>query len=143
MAESTPRGIEYNTPQYLVAAATTINAGDMVGLVSGYLVPVTATTGIKVKGIACKTVVNTVAAGFGAAGDLTCPVELSYSDKGLRVYKMLNTSAPNAAAQAEVGTTMYGVDAKTISKTSTGKSAVGELFRIDPVDGLPWIIFNA
>ena len=145
MSESTSRGIEFNTPQYLIAANTLIESGDMVGLKNGYMVPVTHTTGIKVKGIATKTVDNrtgNTVGNSGLDGGAPVPVELSFSDKGLRVFKVSSDTASNAITQADVGTAVYGLNAKTVTKASSGNSLACEVFRIDPVDGRPWVIFN-
>lgn len=59
-----------------VAAATSIFAGTMVGTDSaGNAVPATATTAIKLWGRAESTQLNTVAAGFGTAGQKTIEVQ--------------------------------------------------------------------
>jgi hypothetical protein len=145
MSDSSPRGIEFNTPQYLIAANTLVEAGDMVGLKLGYMVPVTHTTGIKVKGIATKTVdnrtTNTVG-NSGLDGGAPVAVELTYCNKGLRTYKVFSDTAGNAITQADVGTAVYGLDSKTVTKASSGNSLACEVFRIDPIDGRPWVLFN-
>lgn len=151
MAESTPRGNEFNTPQYAMAANTIIYAGDVVSIEraananKGYALPAsTGATTQKVKGVATKTVdnrtTNTVG-NSGLVGGAMIPVEITYSDKGLRAYKMLNdTGTP--VVQADVGGLCYVKDSKTITGSPTTAPTAGEVFRIDPTDGMPWVIFN-
>lgn len=144
MAETMSRGVEFSTGEYLVAANTLIEAGDMVATSSGYAVPVSTATGLKCKGIATKTVDNrtgNTAGNSGLAGGAKVPVESSYGDRGLRAFKVLSDTASNAITQADVGTAVYGKDAKTVTKSNSGTSLVCEVFKID-TDGLPLVIFN-
>jgi hypothetical protein len=108
---------DINTPQYgvpdevfpsllsfPVAAATTIYAGTMVATdASGNAVPATASTALKLWGRAEKQVVNTVAAGFGAAGDLSIEVRAG-------VFYMNNGSGAQAITNASRGSYCYAVD---------------------------------
>lgn len=149
MAESMSRAVEFNTPEYLVAANTIIYAGDMVAIErasnsnKGYVLPATAAASKLVIGVAAKTVDNrtgNTAGNSGLVGGAKVAVESSYSTKGQRAFKMLNDTG-TAVAQADVGGTCYVKDAKTVTGDSTGTSAAGRVFRIE-ADG-PLVIFNA
>jgi hypothetical protein len=153
MAESFTRAREYNTPQYLIAADTLIEAGDIVAVEraansnKGYLIPASAGAGksMKVKGIATKTVdnraANTATTGLsGLVGGAWVPVETSASPKGLRAHKVVNdTGTP--VVQADVGGVCYVKDSKTVTGSSTNAPTAAEVFRID-ADGNPFVIFN-
>lgn len=90
---------------FLVAAATTIYAGTMVATdASGYAVPASATSAVKVWGRAEKTVVNQVAAGYGAAGALSIDVKPG-------VFALNNGDAITAA---DVGKPCFAGDDNTV-----------------------------
>lgn len=98
---------------YPMAAATTIFAGTLVALDSaGNAVPATASTAVRVVGRAEKQVVNTVAAGFGNAGQLTIEARPG-------VFAFNNGDSITAA---DVGSMAYASDDNTVNK---GASAAG------------------
>lgn len=90
-----------------VAAATTIYGGSLVAMnASGYAVPASADTSLKVFGVARKQAVNTVAAGYGSAGDLT--VEAVCGS-----WWLANGDSITAA---DIGKLCYAMDDQTVSK---------------------------
>ncbi|KYG11417.1 hypothetical protein BE21_57545 [Sorangium cellulosum] len=121
--------------EYLVAASTTINAGEIVCLNAGYAVPGSSTTGLVAKGIAKTTVDNSA----GANGAKKVVVQTSYTPTGRRAFKVVN-SGTGSATQANVGSTCYVFDANSITMTSTGRSEAGEIFRFES-DGV-WVFFK-
>jgi hypothetical protein len=152
MSESFSRGIEFNTPQYPIAADTLIEAGDIVSIEraangnKGYLIPASQGVGTsqKVKGIATITVDNRVATAAthgnsGLVGGAVVPVELAFGDKGLRAHKVLNDSG-TPVVQANVGGVVYVKDKKTVTGDSTNAPTAAECFRI-VADGV-FVIFN-
>ncbi|MFT3773005.1 MAG: hypothetical protein QM820_47080 [Minicystis sp.] len=120
-----------------VKASTKIYAGAMVditGAGSGYAAPMTKATALKCKGVAKKDVDNS----SGANGAAFVIVQLSQTPNGTRPFKFDNDPGAGALAQADVGATVYALDDHTVSKTSTGATAVGEFVRLD-ADGGVWI----
>ena len=95
-----------------VEAATTILAGVIVGInSSGYLVEGTATSSIRVVGLSDEKVVNTVAAGYGSAGQLRCRV---------RTRPQYLAQTGTTITIADVGEIVYLVDNQTISISDAG-----------------------
>ncbi len=94
-----------------VAAATTIWAGSMVATDSlGNAVPASAITALKVWGRAEKTIKNTVAEGFGSAGDLRIEVKPG-------IFEQYNSTGGGAITAAHVGRIVYAADDTTVSLT--------------------------
>lgn len=107
-----------------VAAATTIYAGSMVATnASGYAVPASASTALKVWGRCEKTVINTVAAGFGGAGDLKVEAKPG-------VYMLGNGSGADAITAADVGKIAYASDDQTVNLTDGAglRPAAGKIY---------------
>ncbi len=125
-ARNTLRKLENETAQYPVAAATTIYKGSMVGLLAGYLVPMSTAVGLKVIGRSEQTVVNA-----GSAGDEVCNVTRG-------VFAWLNPST--TITQAMVGQVCYAVDDQSVSATDTlgTKSPAGVIIAVDSTDGV-WV----
>lgn len=107
---------QYGTPDevvpgllaFPVAAATTIYAGSLVATnASGYAVPASASTALKLWGRAEQQVINTTAAGFGSAGDLDVTVK-----PGVFAF-----TASGTITIANVGQACYAVDDQTIATT--------------------------
>lgn len=108
---------------YPVAAATTIFAGTMVALdASGNAVPASASSAVRVVGRAEKQVVNTVAAGFGAAGALAIEARPG-------VFPFANADGITAA---DIGKMAYAVDDKTValaaSAAGVARPPVGPIY---------------
>ena len=103
-------------PQLLyfpVAAATTIYGGAIVCTdASGNAVPASATSTLIAWGRAERQVVNTTAAGFGSAGELSVTVH-----QGVFFF---NNSTISAVAAANVGQACYCENDNVISLTSQG-----------------------
>lgn len=95
-----------------VAAATTLFGGSMCGLdANGRACASTAfTASTKIQGQVMTQVVNTVAAGFGAAGDLSVDVQPG-------VFYYVNSAGADAIAQANIGSLCYVVDDQTVALT--------------------------
>jgi len=94
-----------------VAAATSIFGGSMVAKnTSGYAVPASADATLKIIGRCEKQTLNTVAAGFGNAGDLQVPVR-----QGVFYYN--NGTGTNAITAADVGKGCYASDDNTVNLT--------------------------
>ena len=116
-------GEEFNHP---VAASTKIFAGSLVAInASGYLVPGSVSTTLKVQGRAEEYVDNSA----GANGDLTCKVR-----RGVFCYDNDGT-----VALADVTKTAYIVDDQTVADNdgSSARSAAGVIEDVDS-DGV-WI----
>ncbi len=94
-----------------VAAATTIYAGGMVATdASGNAVPASASTALKIWGRAERTVVNTAAAGYGSAGQLSVDVKPG-------VFMFANGTGADAITAAHVGRLCYASDDLTVNLT--------------------------
>lgn len=116
-------GEEFNRP---VAAATKIFAGSLVALnASGFLVPGSVSTTLKVQGRAEEYVDNSA----GGNGDATCKVR-----RGVFLYDNDGT-----VALADVTKTAYIVDDQTVADNdgSSARSAAGVIEDVDS-DGV-WI----
>jgi len=108
-----------------MAAATTIYAGALVAIdASGNAVAATATSAIRVMGRAEKTVINTVAAGFGGAGALSIEVRPG-------VFAFANGDSITAA---DVGSMAYAVDDNIVAKASSAAGVARP--RVGPIYGL-------
>lgn len=110
-----------------VAAATSLFAGTIGATDSaGRLVPGSASTAIKVWGRIEKTVVNTVAAGFGSAGQLSADVKPG-------IYSLNNSAGADAIAAADVGRLAYVVDDNTVALTDGAglRPAAGKIYGLD------------
>lgn len=114
--------------------STAIEQGDIVVIESGYAEQGSTATGLRAKGIAKE-------AASVANGDTVVVVQTSNHPKGQRHFKIPSVSGANAVTQADVGTDCYVYDAKSVTMDSTGRSVCGEVVRIDPEDGLPWVVF--
>jgi len=111
------KGLQQGTPDqpsptllsFPVAAETTIYAGGIVCTnASGYAVPASASTSLKVWGRAKRQVVNTTANGFGSAADLYVYVErgsFAYGGSGFTI--------------ADVGKLCYVTDDNNVSLTDS------------------------
>lgn len=116
-------GEEFNRP---VAASTKIFAGSLVAInASGYLVPGSVSTTLKVQGRAEEYVDNSA----GANGDLSCKVR-----RGVFLYGNDGT-----VALADVGKTAFIVDDQTVADNdgSSARSAAGVIEDVDS-DGV-WV----
>jgi len=116
-------GEEFNRP---VAASTKIFAGSLVAInASGYLVPGSVSTTLKVQGRAEESVDNSA----GGNGDATCQVRRG-------VFSFANDGT---VALADVGKTAYIVDDQTVADNdgSSARSAAGVIEDVDS-DGV-WI----
>jgi predicted RecA/RadA family phage recombinase len=112
-----------------VAAATTIYAGAIVATgTDGYAVPATnlasGLANYKVWGRAKRQVVNTTAAGFGSAGQLTVEIE-----RGCFFYLQSGTTI----TKSDVGKRVYAADDTTVTlTTATGSNPLaGVVFAVD------------
>lgn len=93
-----------------VAAATTIYAGAMVAVnSSGYAVPASADSKLKVVGRCQKTMKNTTAEGYGAAGDLNVTIEQG-------IFQFVNGSSLNALTEADRGKLCYASDDNVVNR---------------------------
>jgi hypothetical protein len=108
-----------------VAAATTIYAGTMVAInSSGYAVPASADPTLKIRGVAAKQVINTVAAGYGSAGDLSVEVQIGAYSVGTP------SSGANQVTSAARGKLVYASDDSTVNLTNGAG--------LYPVAGVVW-----
>jgi hypothetical protein len=120
-------GKELNFPlaaqKALVGTIAVLNAGGFAEMGT------TATTKIAL-GVFIETVDNS----GGSAGDLNAPIERG-------VFKFANSSAGDAIALTDYGTTCYIVDNQTVAKTSgTGTRSVAGVVRGVDADGV-WVEF--
>lgn len=97
-----------------VEAATTIYGGaDVFSNAAGNAVPGAATNTLRCWGRAQKTVINTTAAGFGAAGALAVDVSTG-------VYFYNNGTGADAFGQGDLYASAYASDDNTACKTDAG-----------------------
>lgn len=97
-----------------VEAATTIFGGALVATnAAGNAVPASATSAQKLWGRCKRQVVNTTAAGFGAAGALQVTVDAG-------VFYFNNGAGGDAIAAANVGQYCYAADDNTVTLTDGG-----------------------
>lgn len=123
-----------NTERYLpLKANTKIWKGAMVAVdATGFIVNVTAATGLTCIGVAMRTVDNT----GGADGAKSIQVESG-------MFPMTNsTTASDDVRRQEIGSPVYGVDNQTVGRIATGRSVVGVLHSFQETDGLPIIRFE-
>lgn len=104
---------------YPVKGTTTIYAGGIVVIDTGYAKPGAAATGLIAIGVAQKTVDNSA----GADGDLTVPVRAG-------IFVLENATSTDACAQTEAGTDIYILNDQTVTKTDTGHSKVGKMVKM-------------
>lgn len=114
----------------LVKTGQTIFKGAIVAVdATGYAISGSgiAATGLKIVGIAMKTVVS----GAAASGTFSVDVE-----QGDFIFNMLGG---DALAQADWGITCFADDDNTVRKTSntSTRSNLGQFRGFDPVSGLP------
>lgn len=113
-----------------VAASTTIYAGALVAInASGYLVPMSATTGLTAVGTAMEAADNS----GGANGDIACAVDH-------RIAQMVNNGT-NSVAITDIGATVYAEDDQTVSTNSTGTSVAGTVWEYDATNDVVWVRF--
>ncbi len=111
-----------------IAATTSIYAGGMVATdSSGNAVPASASTALKIWGIAQATKLNTVAAGYGTAGQLTIDVMPG-------THSLTNGSGANAITAAHVGRICYASDDNIVNLTD-GAGLYPPAGRIEGLDG--------
>lgn len=116
-----------------VKASTKILGGTLGGIdASGWGVPMTAATGIKVIGVAKDTADNS----DGSNGAINVTFELSQT---IRVYLFANDSG-TPLTKADVWAPCYGVDNQTVSGDDTGRSSSGTVFEVTS-EGV-WIFFD-
>lgn len=124
----TPDIVDPQLLSFPVAAATTIYGGSMVATdASGNAVPVTAVGALRLWGRCERQVINTVAAGFGSAGDLDVTVRQG-------VFAFTNGTGVNAITAADVGKLCYASDDQTVNKTDGAGlwPAAGKIFGLSP-----------
>ncbi|CAB3886610.1 MULTISPECIES: hypothetical protein [Achromobacter] len=114
-----------------VAAATRIYGGSIVCInTSGYAVPGSTSTTLKVAGVAEDRADNS----GGAAGDIRVRLR-----KGPHCFA--NSVSADLITLADIGSVCYIVDDQTVAKTSGGdtRSVAGKVFDVD-ADGV-WVDF--
>ena len=120
-----PKTFKYGTtpvPEILsikVKGSTTCYQGNIAVINAGYAAEGSAATGLVAVGRIRKTVDNST----GSDGDKRVDVEQG-------CFNWDNATSTDACTQAEVGTAVYILDAKTVTKTSTGHSKAGMLLDI-------------
>lgn len=115
-----------------VKGGAKIFAGGMVALdASGWAVPASAATGLKVIGRADRAVDNS----SGGNGDLRVPVAAG-------IYRYANSASADAIAITDITATCYAVDDQTVAKTngSNTRSAAGVIFDVDALG--VWVKFS-
>lgn len=108
----TPDVLNPTDRSFPVAATTSIWGGGMVATdASGNAVPASASTALKVWGIAGRQAINTVAAGFGTAGDIQVQVKLG-------CFYLANSAGADIIAADDVGKLCYVADDQTVAATN-------------------------
>jgi hypothetical protein len=114
-----------------VKAATTIYAGATVATdATGYAVPATAATGLKVWGVSEETVDNST----GANGAKYLKVRCGAFTRDVG-------TAGDALGAADIGATVYAMDDHTVGKVGTSRSPAG-IFLGFETDGTPFFLIN-
>lgn len=109
-----------------VAASTTIEKGKFVAVnAGGYLVEMSATTGLHAVGRAEEDVDNS----SGANGALNCKCRQG-------IFKWANDATDTVVA-ADIGDTAYGEGDDTVGNDNTGTSVAGRIVQLD-TDGV-WV----
>jgi len=106
-----------------VAASAVIYAGAMVALnATGYLVPASTSTTLKVVGRAESNVDNSA----GGNGALSCETRTG-------IFQFANSAAADLIARADIGADCYAVDDQTVAKTNgtNTRSIAGKIFDVD------------
>jgi len=106
-----------------VAASAVIYAGAMVAInATGYLVPASTSTTLKVVGRAEAEVDNA----SGADGALSCETRTG-------IFQYANSAAADLIARSDIGANCYAVDDQTVAKTdgTTTRSVAGKIFDVD------------
>lgn len=109
--------------EFGVAANAVIYIGALVALnASGYLVPASTATTLKVVGRAEQAVDNT----GGANGAVRCRV-------GGGIYRWANSGSSDAIAAVNIGASCYAVDDQTVALTSGSatRSVAGTIYDVD------------
>lgn len=117
-----------------VKASTKIYRGAMVAIdASGWAVPVTVSSTLECLGVAIAQADNTT----GSNGDIKVQVEIG-------IFPMANSADADELTKADLGAIVYGVDDTTVAKTSNSdaRSAVGTLWAMDSLTGLPLVRFG-
>jgi hypothetical protein len=128
--------VTYGEKSYPQKASTVIYPGAMVAINGGYAAPATLATGLKIKGNFQRDFASDNSSGGNGAKTVT--ISLSRGPTGPRYFKYDNDPGAGALAATDVGSTVYALDDHTVSKTSTGASAAGEMIALD-ADGGIWV----
>lgn len=100
-----------------VAATTKVPKGVLTQLASGYLTSMTLGTSLVVAGVSYEEADNSA----GGNGDIRCKVYRT----GIFEFNMAS------AAITDIGSTVYAADNVTVTKTSTGATAVGKIVAVE------------
>lgn len=119
MAERKTEYIDGQLIDLPMAADTTIEAGKLVAMSSGYAIPAADTAGLVVMGVAEATVTNA-----GSAGDVSIIVRRG---KAFR----LDNDTTNAVRVNEIGAKVYVKDSVTVARSSTNSIVAGECLGLD------------
>lgn len=116
-----------------VKANTNIWGGSIVVSDAGYAAPGRTATGLKAVGVAIKQFDNRTAATGGVAGAITATLRTG-------TWKVGNSAAGDAIAQADYGKLCYLVDDQTVAKTDgTGTRSVAGVIKGVDADGGVWV----
>lgn len=116
-----------------VKASTKILGGTVGGIdASGWAVPMTAATGIKVIGVAKKTADNS----NGSNGAINVTFEFS---RPIRVF-LFENDAGTPLTKADVWGPCYGIDNQSMSGDDSGHSVGGTVYEVT-TEGV-WVFFD-
>lgn len=121
-----PDEVEPRLIDFPVAAATSLYGGAIVATdASGNAVPGSASTALKIWGRCEQQQINTVAAGFGTAGDLTVTVRRG-------VFFLASGAGVDAIGDDDVGKLCYVIDDQTVGLTDGAglRPAAGVVYNI-------------
>ncbi len=114
-----------------VKASTLLYAGGMGAIdASGYAVPASTSTTLKVLGRTAQRADNSA----GANGDIRARIETG-------IFRYANSTSTDAIALTDVGANCYAVDDQTVAKTSGSntRSVAGTIFDVDALG--VWVKF--
>ena len=145
------RSVVFGEGSFPIAASAVVNPGDMVAVSSGYAASATATTGLKIVGIALRgdgtangslNSNGQIDNSAGSNGAFNLIVDTSWPKSGGRKMFWIGNDGTNPVAAATIGSFCYATSATTVGASSSGLSKAGTVYAFDSVNNLVGVIFD-
>lgn len=153
-------GVSVSRVRVPIGAGFIVKANDSVGIItgggtsSGYAQAGAAVTTLRALGVATGAFYDSQGNKLklssptslpgdntsGADGAIWAEIETSFGKNGIVVFVRKNGTSTDACTQADVGSTVYFLDAVTVSRLVSGKSSTGKLWSLNG-DGTVNIVF--